>query len=84
MGLKRSTEFDAHDYQAAKELRKRSPGEVERIIDKVSGSWALEGMPATEEDRVLLRRYARGEISEEQYLQEALAAAKRKGPSHAG
>lgn len=40
-----------------------TPQEIEKLINEVNGSMAIEGMPLTEEDKDRLRLCASGKVS---------------------
>ena len=44
--------------------------EIEKTINAVAGSFAVDGMIVTEEEKDRARRYHNGEISKEQAIQE--------------
>ncbi|AFM43624.1 hypothetical protein Desaci_4801 (plasmid) [Desulfosporosinus acidiphilus SJ4] len=45
--------------------------QIEHCIAQVDGSFAMEGMSLTEEDKKVLRRFAKGEITMEQVIASA-------------
>lgn len=40
----------------------------EKIIDKINGTLAMEGMPLTEDDRIMLRKCITGETTSEETI----------------
>ena len=54
--------------------KKFTDEQIEKVINNIKGSFHLEGQELDEFDMTLLRRYAKGEVSEE----EALALIRQK------
>jgi hypothetical protein len=50
---------------------------IERMIDQVNATFGMEGMPLSENDREILRQFARGEITMEQIIEKALTEDKK-------
>lgn len=56
---------------------KFSEHEIEQAMKQAAANLAIEGLETTEEQDELIRKKLRGEISHDEFIQEALRLAKR-------
>ena len=60
-------------FEKYRKTKKLTDEKIEHNIAQVDATLAMEGMPLTKNDKEMLRKYTRGEMTMEQIIETALA-----------